>query len=282
MSGFREFKYSVITLICAVLLNVFIISILYWIFNVRKFPPVFSRDSLNNTSIVLTVITILITRFLIAHYDISLKQKNLTTLWTNSCVFLTLLIYQNILTNYGLKTQKINNIEEIYQVKNIGVAIQDFQIINHPIIDRQVKFHKSSSKKTLQIIFLYPFKSKKDSVYYALEFESYSDYKTDKNKIDSEFKNLIRNAKNNLQFYNFKKVKNFEYITRISYEYNDFLSAVGKKSKNIIFLKPIEKKVEEKAKDEIQESLIIILMILFIHVLILLFTRFKKESYNYS
>jgi hypothetical protein len=77
MSGFREFKYSVITLICAVLLNVFIISILYWIFNVRKFPPVFSRDSLNNTSIVLTVITILITRFLIAHYDISLKQKKL-------------------------------------------------------------------------------------------------------------------------------------------------------------------------------------------------------------
>jgi len=283
MSDFREFKYSVITLICALIINISIISALYWFFNIRRFPPIFERDILIITILILTALTLLITKFLIAHFDIPSKRKNTVTALVNSCLFLSLLFYSNIVSNFWAKTQEINNIEEIYTVKNSGVRIKNFKIVENPVIQRQVKLLKSS-KKIIQIVFLYPFRSEKKNIYYALTFKKYLDFETDEKKTNFEFNRLLKQAENSLKQYDFQKIKNFEYITMMSYDYDDFLSATQTKVGNFVFLKPVKETVEKKAKDEISSSMIIIAIILLIHIIILSFITLKRDHtlYKYS
>ncbi|WP_428067834.1 hypothetical protein [Chryseobacterium gambrini] len=168
-------------------------------------------------------------------------------------------------------------------MKNSGVRIKNFKIVENPVIQRQVKLLKSS-KKIIQIVFLYPFRSEKKNIYYALTFKKYLDFETDEKKTNFEFNRLLKQAENSLKQYDFQKIKNFEYITMMSYDYDDFLSATQTKVDNFVFLKPVKETVEKKAKDEISSSMIIIAIILLIHIIILSFITLKRDHtlYKYS
>lgn len=246
MTGFQEFKYSFLVFLVALLFILPAFSILYWIFNIYHFPPILGRGNIIIICLALLIPTYFIEIQLIKRFKLSEKRKYVTIYSSLFCILLMLFPMADIISFYNSKSKTISTIEEVYDSKSLGLTINNFEISNQPIIYKHIKINKKSGTHYLQVYFLYPFKNKHgDNIYYSLQFETIADTKfyTEEELLD----NLLKDSEARMQNYDFQKIKNFEYLTVMDPDYEQYQNATNHVQS--IFLKPIKKTFPKEYED---------------------------------
>ena len=169
----------------------------------------------------------------------------------------------DLLSLYESKTRQIANIEEVYTAKSISLTIRHFNIIKNPTIYATIIAKKKPVSKYAQVVFAYPFQSKNQDIFYCLIFKKQIDQNSDEENRKQQLDDLVVYTRDTImKNYNFQKIKNFEYITKMSPEYRD-VSEVIPQEKKVVLLKPVITAIEEKAKEEIR-SMIRAIAVLFL------------------
>ncbi|MFC3161306.1 hypothetical protein SAMN05443633_101379 [Chryseobacterium arachidis] len=269
----KEFKYSMITFILSLLSNITIISLLYYFFNIRQFPPKYGRDFWIIAVLILLAITFFIKKICVQKLDLSSSRKSIIIFTSMFCSYLIMLFNVELLSHCGIKTKEIPNIESVYSAKSRYLVIKNFEVIRQPIIYSHIVSQKKPVSRYAQVIYIYPFKSEKYDIFYCLKFKKDIEGKNNEERQKKAMNDLLLYTRDTLmKKYDFQKIKTFEYITKMSPEYNEFSQAISS-NKNVIFLKPNTDNMEKKADKEILFSAKSILVAFLAYIAIFLLTR---------
>jgi hypothetical protein len=272
MNALKEFKYSMITFIIAVIFNTVVLFSLYYFFNIRKFPPTYGRDFWVITVLILLALTFFVKKILVRNYDISSSRKSIIIFSSMFCTYMTMLFFLEFLSNYGIKTKEISSVGEIHKARSVDLVIKNFDVINQPIIYSTIISRKKPTGKYAQVFFAYPFISEKKNIFYCIKFEMAIEREADEQTQKAEMNYLLRRSRDTImKNYDFHKIKNFEYLTKMSSEYNEFSTTVSEK--NAIFLKPISETVQKRSNDEMSYCIKGILAVFIGYIAIFLLSR---------
>lgn len=273
MNGFKEFWYSMKVFVISLTANLIIFTVLYYFFNIRQFPPKYGRGFWIIAVLVLLGITLFIQRALVKRSCYSSSRKNIIIFSSMLCTYLIMLCSIDLLSLYESKTKQIANIEEVYTAKSISLTIRNFDIVQNPTVYSTIIATKKPVSKYAQVVFAYPFQSKNQDIFYFLIFKKQIDQHTDEENRKQQLDNLVVYARNTImKSYNFQKIKNFEYITKMSPEYRD-ISGVIPEGQKAVLLKPVITPVEEEAKKEIVSMIRAIIIIFFGYIVVFLLSR---------
>ncbi|NML56314.1 hypothetical protein [Chryseobacterium cheonjiense] len=273
MNGFKEFWYSMKVFIISLLTNLTLLTLFYYIFNIRQFPPKFGREFWIITSVISLSVTFFVKKNRVMRSGYSSFRKSVIIFSSMFCTFMIMLFSIDLLSLYNTKTKEIANIEEVYTTNSRGLTIRNFDIIISPMIYSGIKSRKKPVSKYAQVVFTYPFQSKNQDIFYCLIFKKQIDRNSDEENRKQQLNELVVYTRDTImKNYNFQKIKNFEYITKMSPEYRDISEALPEGQKAVL-LKPVITPVEEKAKEEIISMIRAILIVFFGYIAIFLLSR---------
>lgn len=277
MNGFKEFGYSMKVFIISLTANLTILTLLYYIFNIRQFPPKYGRDFWVITTLILLAITFFTQKIVVVAYSYTPARKSIIIFSSLFCTFMIMLFSIDLLSRYPTKTKELANIEEVYNAKTTNVKIRNFDIIRNPMIYSLIVARKKTGSKYAQIVFAYPFQSKNQNIFYCLVFKKEIDQNSNEEDQKRQRDDLFVYAKDHvMNKYNFKKIKNFEYITKMSPEFRDLSGAIPEEIQNVVLLKPVTKSVEQKAKEERISLVTAILVVFFGYIVIFLLSKISS------
>jgi|GEM_PF-6251160 len=273
MNGFKEFWYSMKVFIISLLTNLTLLTVLYYIFNIRQFPPKYGRDFWIITTLILWSVTFFVKKNRVMRSGYSSFRKSVIIFSSMFCTFMIMLFSIDLLSLYNTKTKEIANIKELYTANSKGLTIRNFNVIRSPMIYSGIKSRKKPVSRYAQVVFAYPFQSKNHDVFYSLIFEKPIDQNSDEENQKHQLDDFLVYTRDTImKNYDFQKTKNFEYITKMSPEYGD-ISEVIPEGEKAVLLKPVITPVEEKAKEEIISMIRAILIVFFGYIAIFLLSR---------
>lgn len=273
MNGLKEFRYSMKVFFISLLTNLTLLTVLYYVYNIRQFPPKYGREFWIISVLIMLAITLFIKRALVMRSGYSSFRKSVIIFSSMFCTYLIMLCSIDLLSLYNTKTKEIANIEEVYTANSRGLTIRNFDVIRSPMIYSGIKSRKKPVSKYAQVVFAYPFQSKNHDVFYGLIFEKPIDQNSDEESQKQQLDDFLVYTRDTImKNYDFHKIKNFEYITKMSREYGDISEALPEGQKAVL-LKPVIMLVEEKAKEEIISMIRVILIVFFGYIAIFLLSR---------
>lgn len=274
MNGFKEFGYSMKVFIISLTANLIILTLLYYIFNIRQFPPKYEKDFWVITTLILLGVTFFIQKIMVVGYSYTPVRKSIIIFSSLFCTFMIMLFSIDLLSLYGTKTKELANIEEVYTAKSTDLKIRNFDIIPYPMTYSLIVTRKKPVSKYAQVVFAYPFQSKNQNIFYCLIFKKEIDQNSDEKDQRQQQDDFLVYAKDHvMNKYDFQKIKNFEYITKMSPEFRDFSGAIPEEVQNAVLLKPITTPLEKKAKEKIKSFTIAILVVFFGYIVIFILSK---------
>lgn len=270
MKGIKELKYSILILLAALLFTSSISLSLYWLFNIHPFPPKFGLDIWIILILVLLIPAYFIEIKLIKNFKLSKKREGVIILSSLFCIVMINFSMMDFMKNNYQTTKIISSVDEIYNSKSPKLIIKNFEIINNPVIYKNIRINKRSGSQYLQLYFLYPFKSEqnKNKVYYSLQFEILSDTKFFTE--EEQMENFLTEKKKELQNYDFYRIKKFTYLTITDPNFDCYNKAVSNYSD--IFLTPIANENDENQNSNIK----FIVGVFLFYIIIFLLTRVEE------
>ncbi|MDO3427193.1 hypothetical protein QWT87_20135 [Chryseobacterium sp. APV1] len=241
MSGFREFKYSIIIFIIGLITTSFIFIPSYWLFNIHPFPPKFGFGTWIFAILFTLIPAYSIEMKFIQKFRLSEKRKDIILFSSLLCILIIQFGVMNLMNSYKEDVKaKTTTVEKIYESRSPKLFIEKFEVINEPIIYKTIKENTNNGTRYLQIYFLYHF-IPNSNTYYSLKFEELSDT----NFIPEEMQMgiFMNRIKSEMQNYDFQKIKTFKYLTITDPDYDSYGKAVSDYSG--VFLQPINKKDDE-------------------------------------
>lgn len=273
MNGFKEFRFSMKVFIISLLTNLTLLTLFYYIFNIRQFPPKFGREFWIITTVISLPVMFFVKKDRVMRSGYSSFRKSVIIFSSMFCTFMIMLFSVDLLSFYNTKTKEIANIEEVYTTNSRGLTIRNFDIVISPMIYSGIKSRKKPVSRYAQVVFAYPFQSKNRDIFYALIFEKPIDQNSDEENQKQQLDDFLVYTRDTImKNYDFQKIKNFEYITKMSPEYRD-ISEVIPEEQDAILLKPVITPVEEKAKQEIISRIRAIIIVILGYVAIFLLSR---------
>lgn len=273
MNGFKEFGYSMKVFIITLVSNLTILTLLYYFFNICQFPPEYDRDFWVVTTLISLSVTFFVQKIMVVGYSYTSSRKSIIIFSSLFCTFMIMLFSIDLLSLYGSKTKEIANIEEVYASKSKGLTIRNFDIIRSPMIYSRIMTRKKKTSKYAQVTFTYPFQSKNHDVYYCLIFKKELNEESDNDVQKKQLNDfLVYILDHVMKGYDFQKIKNFEYITKMSPEFSDFSGAIPAEQKAVI-LKPVTISVEQKAQEKATSIIWAIVIIFLGYIAIFLLSR---------
>ncbi len=273
MNGLKEFRYSMKVFIISLFTNLTLLTVLYYIFNIRQFPPKYGRAFWIITTLISLSVTFFVKKDRVMRSGYSSFRKSVIIFSSMFCTFMIMLFSIDLLSLYGSKTKEIANIEELYTANSRGLTIRNFDVIKSQMIYSSIKSRKKPVSRYAQVVFAYPFQSKNHDVFYSLIFEKPIDQNSDEENQKQQLDDLLVSTRDIImKNYDFHKIKNFEYITKMSLEYRDISEAIPQGQKAVL-LKPVITLVEEKAKEEIISRIRAILIVFFGYITIFLLSK---------
>ncbi|SHF45033.1 hypothetical protein SAMN05444408_12215 [Chryseobacterium takakiae] len=259
--------------IISLLTNLTLLTVLYYIFNIRQFPPKYGRDFWIITTLIAWSVTFFVKKDRVMRSGYSSFRKSVIIFSSMFCTFMIMLFSIDLLSLYDTKTKEIVNIEEVYAANSRGLTIRNFNVIRSPMIYSGIKSRKKPVSRYAQVVFVYPFQSKNHDVFYSLIFEKPIDQNADEENQKKQLDDFLVYTRDTImKNYDFDKIKNFEYITKMSREYRDISEAIPEGQKAVL-LKPVITLVEEKAKVEILSMIRAIAVVFLGYIAIFLLSR---------
>lgn len=270
----KEFRYSMKVFIISLAVNLTILTLLYYIFNIRQFPPKYEKDFWVIITLILLGVTFLTQKIMVVGYSYTPARKSIIIFSSLFCTFMIMLFSIDLLSLYGTKTKELANIEEVYTAKSTDLKIRNFDIIPYPMTYSIIVTRKKPVSKYAQVVFAYPFQSKNQNIFYCLIFKKEIDQNSDEEDQRQQQDDLLVYVKDHvMDKYDFQKIKNFEYVTKMSPEFRDLSGAIPEEVKNAVLLKPIATPLEQKAKEKIRSFATAILIFFFGYIAVFLLSK---------
>lgn len=172
MSGFREFKYSIIIFIIGLITTSFIFIPSYWLFNIHPFPPKFGLDIWIILILVLLIPAYFIEIKLIKNFKLSKKREGVIILSSLFCIVMINFSMMDFMKNNYQTTKIISSVNEIYNSKSPKLIIKNFEILTILLFIKIFALIKDQDHTIYSFIFYILLKVNKIKIRFIIRYNS--------------------------------------------------------------------------------------------------------------
>lgn len=180
------------------------------------------------------------------------------------------------LQGFYYTTKKINNIDDFYTAKSTGLTIANFDIVNQSFSKSNLeekRINKRKTQKYYQFFYAFPFKSKENNFYYALQFERLINNSSD-SSYEIQYNQFLKETRDTLKHYNFQYTHHFELVDS---NRKNYIEALPNKNNDAIFLKPVKTLKKIDKQKTIINALAVLLSIFILYTAVI----FVLENKNF-